>query len=83
MGEYFPKPNSLGANVKVELDFSKYGTKTDLENAKGVDTWTFAKKTNLSNLKSDVDKLNIDKLKNISSGLSSLKSKLDKKMLIN
>ena len=78
MGEYFPKPNSLGANVKVELDFSKYGTKTDLENAKGVDTWTFAKKTNLSNLKSDVDKLNINKLKNISSGLSSLKSKLDK-----
>ena len=38
----------------------------------------FAKKTDLVNLKFDVDKLVIDKLKNVSSGLSSLKSKVDK-----
>ena len=44
MSEYFPKPNSLGANVKVELDLYKYATKTDLKNAKGVDTSSFAKK---------------------------------------
>ena len=31
MSEYFPKPNSLRANVKVELDFSNYPTKTDLK----------------------------------------------------
>ena len=64
MSEYFPKPNSLGTNVKVELDLSNYATKTDLKNAAGVDTSDFAKKTDLANLKSDVDKLDIDKLKN-------------------
>ena len=57
MSEYFPKPNSLGANVKVELDLSSYETKTDLKNATGVDTSSFAKKTDLVNLKSYVDKL--------------------------
>ena len=42
MSEYFPKPNSFGANVKVELDFSNYATKTDLQNAKGVDISPFS-----------------------------------------
>ena len=60
MSEYFPKPNSLGTNVKVELDSSNYATKSDLKNASGVDTSSFAKKTDLAKLKSDVDKLNID-----------------------
>ena len=44
MSEYFPKPNSLGANVKVELDLSNYTTKADLKNATGADTSKFAKK---------------------------------------
>ena len=78
MSEYFLKPNSLGANVKVELDLSNYATKTDLKNVTGVDTSSFAKKTDLSNLKSDVDKLDIDKLKNIPTNLSNLKNKVDK-----
>ena len=60
MSGYFPKPNSLGTNVKVELDLSNYATKSDLKNASGVDTSSFAKKTDLAKLKSDVDKLNID-----------------------
>ena len=60
MSEYFPKPNSLGTNVKVELDSSNYATKSDLKNASAVDTSSFAKKTDLAKLKSDVDKLNID-----------------------
>ena len=77
MSEYFPKPKSLEANVKVELDLSNYATKADLKNATGVDTSDFAKKTDLANLKSDVDKLDIDKLKNIPIGLSTLKSKVD------
>ena len=38
MSEYFPKPKSLRANVKVELDLSNYATKADLKNATGVDT---------------------------------------------
>ena len=44
MTEYFTKPNSLGANVKAELDFSNYATKADLKNATGLDTLDFAKK---------------------------------------
>ena len=58
MSEYFPKSNSLGVNVKVELGLSNYATKTDLKNATGVDTSSFAKKTGVANLKkSDVDKV--------------------------
>ena len=64
MSEYFPKPEFLGANVKDELDSSNYAIKADLKNATSVNTLTFAKKTVLTNLKSDVDKLDIDKLKN-------------------
>ena len=78
MSEYFPRLKSLGANVKGELDLSNYATKADLKNAAGVDTSDFAKKTVLANLKSYLDKLDIDKLKNIPSGLSNLKNKLDK-----
>ena len=37
MTEYFPKPRSLGGNVKVELNLSNYATKADLKNAIGVD----------------------------------------------
>ena len=37
MSQYFPKLNSLGANVKVELDLSNYATKADLKNVTGVD----------------------------------------------
>ena len=43
MNDNFPKPNSSGANVKVELDLSNYA-KTDSKNATGVDTSSFAKK---------------------------------------
>ena len=66
MSEYFPKPKSLGANEKVELNLSNYARKTDLWNATGIDTSDFPKKTDLANLKFDVDKLDLDKLKNIS-----------------
>ena len=76
--KYFPKPKSLEANVKVEIDLSNYVTKADLKNARGVDTSNFAKKSDLANLKYDVYKLNIDKLKNVPSNLSNLKSKVDK-----
>ena len=78
MSEYFPKSNSLGANIKVDLDLSNYATKIDLKNATGVDTSSFAKKTDLANLKSDVDKLDSNKLKNVPTNLNNLKSKVDK-----
>ena len=78
MSEYFPKLKSLRGKVKVELDLSNYATKADLNNATGVDTSDFAKKTELANLKSDVNKLVIDKLNNVPSDFSSLKSKVGK-----
>ena len=67
MNEYFSTPNSLGVNVKVEVDLPNYATKADLKNAAGVDTSPFAKKIDLSNLNSDVGKLDIDKFKNVPS----------------
>ena len=74
INEYFPEPKSSRANLK---DLSNYTTKADLKNVKGVDISDFPKKTDLACLKSDVDKLDIHKLKNAPSGLSSLKSKAD------
>ena len=63
MSEYFPEPKSLGGRMKVELDLSNYATKTNLRNATGADTSKFAKKVNLASLKSNVDNLDIGKLK--------------------
>ena len=57
---------------------SNYATKIDLKNATGVDTSDFAKKTNLVNLKYDVDKLDLDKLNNVPNNSSNLRSKVDK-----
>ena len=51
--------------MKVELDLSNYATKADLKNETDNDISSFAKKTDLVNLKSNVDKLDIDKPKNI------------------
>ena len=78
MIEYLPTPNYLGANVKVELDLPNYVTETDLKNTIGADTSSFDKKTDLAHLKSDVDKLDIDKLKKVPSNLSDWKSKVRK-----
>ena len=78
ISEYFPKPNSVGIRVKVDLDLFVYATKTDLQNAAGVDASSFAKQTDLANLKSDVDILDIGKLKNLPTNFRNLKSKVDK-----
>ena len=53
-------------------------TKTDLENATGIDTSSFAKKVDLARLKSNANKLDTDKLKNGLINLGNLKSKVDK-----
>ena len=78
MSKYFSETKSLKLRVKVELDWSNYATKAVLNNAAGVDTLLFAKKTDLANLKLNVDKLDIDKLKNVPINLSNLKSNADK-----
>ena len=69
MSEHFPEPKSLGGRMKVELDLSNYATNADLKIAKTADTSKFAKKVDLANLKSNVDKLDIDKIKNVLSNL--------------
>ena len=78
MREYFQKRISFGGKVKVELGVSNYAAKSDLKSAAGVDTSDFAKKTDLANSKSDVEKLDIEKPKNVPSNLNNLKSKVDK-----
>ena len=61
MIHYFPKPfRSFGRNINVKVDLSNYATKTDLKNVTHVDTSSFTLKTNLANLKTEVDKLEID-----------------------
>ena len=63
MRQYFPKPfRSFGGNINVKVGLSNYATKTDLKNVKHVDTSSFALKTNLASLKTEVDKLDIYKL---------------------
>ena len=76
MSKYFPE--SFVGKVKIELDLSNYATKTDLKSDTGVDTSKFAKRDDLASLKSNVDKLDVDKLKNVPSNLNDLKSKVDK-----
>ena len=79
MSKYFPEPKSLGERVKVELDLSNYATKVDLKKATGIYTSKFTKNfVDLARLKSNVDKLDIDKFKNVPTNLSNLKSKVDK-----
>ena len=67
--------------MKAELYLSSnanYATKVDLKNATCVDTSRLDRKVNLANLKSNADKLDLDKLKYVPTNLSNLKSKVAK-----
>ena len=73
MSQFFPKPfNSFGGNINLKVDLPNYGTKTDLKNVTHVGTSSFALKTNSANLKTEVDKLDIDKLAPVPVDLSKL-----------
>ena len=73
MSQYFPKPfRSFGRNINVKVGLSNYATKTDLKIVTHVDTSSFALKTNLANLKTEVNKLGINKLVPVSADLSKL-----------
>ena len=72
MSQYFPKPSNHKENIKVEIDLSNYATKADIKNITHVDTSGFALKTNLSSLKTEVNKLDIDKLVPVPTDLSKL-----------
>ena len=72
MSEYFPKPSSYEKNFKVKIDLTNYATKKDIQSITHVNTSNFALKRNLANLKTEVGKLDIDKLVPIPNDLSKL-----------
>ena len=82
MSQYFPKPyEPFGGDINVKIDLSNYATKADIKNISHVDTSSFALKTNLSSLKTEVDKVDIDKLVPVPVDLSKL-SDVVKMMLV-
>ena len=73
MSQYFPKHyEPFGGDINVKVDLSNYATKTDLNNLSHVDVSSFALKSNLASLKTEVDKLDIDKLVPVPVDLSKL-----------
>ena len=69
---YYPPYRSSSNNIKVELDLSNYATKDDVKNVTHVDVSSYATKTNLALLKTEVDKLDTDKLKTVPANLAKL-----------
>ena len=74
---YYPPCKSSSNNVKVELDLTNSATKTDLKNITHVDVTSFASKTNLAALKTEVDKIDTDKLKTAPTGLAKLTNAIE------
>ena len=70
--QYNPPYKSSSNNIKVELDLTNYATKTDLKNITHTDVSSFASKTNLAALKTEVDKIDADKLKTVPVDLAKL-----------
>ena len=72
MSQYFPPYRISRSNIKVELNLSNYATKSDLKNVTHVDVSSFASKPNLASLKTEVGKLDIDKLVPVPNDLAKL-----------
>ena len=73
MSQYFPKPyEPFGGDVNVKINLFNYATQTDLKNVTHVDVSSFALKSNLASLKTEVDKLDTDKLAPVPVDLSKL-----------
>ena len=73
MSQYFPKPyESFGGDSNVKVDLSNYATKADLKNVTHVHVSSFALKSNLASLKTEVDKVDIDKLTPVPNDLAKL-----------
>ena len=72
MSKYFPPYNNSSENIKVELDLSNYATKKDIKDITHIDASGFASKTNSAALKTEVDKIDTDKLKTVPDDLAKL-----------
>ena len=70
MSTYYPPYKSSSNNIKVELDLSNYATKDDVKNITHVDVSSYATKTNLAALKTEVAKIDTDKLKTVPDDLA-------------
>ena len=81
MSNYFPPYNYSSKNIKVELDLSNYATKTDLKNITHTDVSGFASKTNLAALKTEVDKIDVDKLKTVPTDLAKLTNAVENNLV--
>ena len=77
MSTYYPPYKSSNQNIKVELDLAKYATKDDVQNITHVDVSSFASKANLAALKTEVDKIDVDKLKTTSTDLAKLTNSVE------
>ena len=73
---YYPPYKSSSNNIKVELDLSNYATKDEVKNITHVDVSSYATKTNLAALKTEVDKIDVDKLKTVPHDLAKLSNVL-------
>ena len=69
---YYPPYRSSSNNIKVKLDLTNYATKDDVKNITHVDVSSYATKTNLASLKTEVDKIDTDKLKTVPADLAKL-----------
>ena len=79
MSQYFPKPyEPFGGDINVKVDLSNYATKDDIKNIANVNTSNCALKTNVPHLKTEVDKLDVDKLNGLPNNLIILKIKVNK-----
>ena len=74
---YYPPYKSSSNNVKVELDLTNYTTKNDLKNISHVDVSSFSSKTNLAALKTEIDKIDTDKLKTAPTDLAKLTNAIE------
>ena len=73
MSNFFPEPyERFGEDINVKDDLSNYATKTDIKNISHLDTSSFALKINLATLKTEVDKLDINKFAPFPTDLSKL-----------
>ena len=81
MSQYFPPFNNSREKIKVELNLSNYATKDDVKNITHVDVSSFGSKTNLAALKTEVDKLDTDKLKVTPTDLAKLTNAVDNELV--
>ena len=81
MSTYYPLYKSSSNNIKVELDLTNYATKTDLKNITHTDVSSFPSKTNLAALKTEVDKIDVDKLKTVPDDLAKLSNVVENKVV--